>query len=904
MSELTNPIIASSPSNQPSELPPNALEMILEWSKSLPDWQSDAVRRIFQQRDFSEQDVQEILAMLKATQGLTVQAHRQPKRLDKEDLPTQADPGKRVVLEQLGDLQNVNALVPNQTIKFLSNGLTVVFGRNATGKTGYARVLKKACRARGDKKPILPDVFSSTPSSAPALATIGIHDGNGSIAVSWMDGQSSHKELGSIAVFDAHCARVYVDEANEVFYAPDGLDVFDKLAKLCDKLKGTLQGEIAAINTDRRFIDDLRGNTAVGRLIEGLSNETDPKVIEALGTLSETDGQRLSELERGLTEIKVNDPKSKARQLRLARERILQMVDSLKRTEDGFSALTVEAIGILQTEVEEAKKVAQIASQRSFEKEPLNGVGSELWRILLLAAKAYSEKHAYTEKVFPVTKDGARCVLCFQELSDEAGDRLRRFWDFIEGTAQKIYQRKNEDLQKRTTVLQNLQVAPLAADPFLRELADIDGAVAQKVGDYLTSAQERHKALLQCISNKSWGPFPVPPAAPLERLRQLAQDQETRAVEFDRISVASEKEKLEAEFRELDARKRLASKKDSVISLLENLKRTKKLEACVAETNTRNISLKSTEFMESFVTDQLKDALKQELKFLDVDYMKLELNKTGRLGVTFHQHRLRSKTHGAVSVSDVMSEGEQRAIALASFLAELNISQRNSGVIFDDPVSSLDQQRREKVAVRLAKEAKKRQVVVFTHDMVFLSALQEAALKNGVAHSIQTVWATSQAGTGNCDPNPPWAGQTVRQRLDYLKKTLLPELLPLSKDPHKKREYEKAAAELLRKLRQTWERAVEEVVLGSTVMRFRDSIEPTRLGSVQFTNTEDQVIADAMDRLSAHLHDEASAHDDSPMPDPDWFQNEITALDTFVADLRKKSEGVKKNRPWREKLDK
>ena len=42
----------------------------------------------------------------------------------------------------------MNALAENQTLKFAA-GLTVVYGDNGAGKTGYIRILKQACRARG-----------------------------------------------------------------------------------------------------------------------------------------------------------------------------------------------------------------------------------------------------------------------------------------------------------------------------------------------------------------------------------------------------------------------------------------------------------------------------------------------------------------------------------------------------------------------------------------------------------------------------------------------------------------------------------------------------------------------------------------------------------------------------------
>ena len=84
-------------------------------------------------------------------------------------------------------------------------------------------------------------------------------------------------------------------------------------------------------------------------------------------------------------------------------------------------------------------------------------------------------------------------------------------------------------------------------------------------------------------------------------------------------------------------------------------------------------------------------------------------------------------------VGEILSEGEHRCVALASFLAELVTSKDYSGIVFDDPMSSLDHNYRRRVAKRLVEEAAHRQVIVFTHDLTFLFDLQreaEAARQN------------------------------------------------------------------------------------------------------------------------------------------------------------------------------
>jgi alkylhydroperoxidase/carboxymuconolactone decarboxylase family protein YurZ len=73
--------------------------------------------------------------------------------------------------------------------------------------------------------------------------------------------------------------------------------------------------------------------------------------------------------------------------------------------------------------------------------------------------------------------------------------------------------------------------------------------------------------------------------------------------------------------------------------------------------------------------------------------------------------------------SVVLSEGEQKVLAMADFLAEARLAGITAPVIFDDPVSSLDHRRINEVAQRVALLAETTQVIVFTHDIFFASTL-------------------------------------------------------------------------------------------------------------------------------------------------------------------------------------
>jgi wobble nucleotide-excising tRNase len=73
--------------------------------------------------------------------------------------------------------------------------------------------------------------------------------------------------------------------------------------------------------------------------------------------------------------------------------------------------------------------------------------------------------------------------------------------------------------------------------------------------------------------------------------------------------------------------------------------------------------------------------------------------------------------------STILSEVEQKLIALSNFLAECTIDNRLNTIIFDDPVTSLDMDYRDKISDKIVQLSQNRQMSCFTHDLSFLRCL-------------------------------------------------------------------------------------------------------------------------------------------------------------------------------------
>lgn len=92
----------------------------------------------------------------------------------------------------------------------------------------------------------------------------------------------------------------------------------------------------------------------------------------------------------------------------------------------------------------------------------------------------------------------------------------------------------------------------------------------------------------------------------------------------------------------------------------------------------------------------------------------------------------------------------------------------NGGMILDDPVSSLDDQRKGHIARRLIEEASSRQVIVFTHDLGFVTDLQSLAEWAGVPCAARCLWRTADVA-GLVDTEPPFDRLRFTKRLGKLK---------------------------------------------------------------------------------------------------------------------------------------
>ena len=256
----------------------------------------------------------------------------------------------------------------------------------------------------------------------------------------------------------------------------------------------------------------------------------------------------------------------------------------------------------------------------------------------------------------------------------------------------------------------------------------------------------------------------------------------------------------------------------------------------------------------------------------------------GAEGVLYHKLVL-TRAPG-VNLPKVVSEGEQRTLSIAAFFAELSTADDPSGIVFDDPVSSLDFRWRDGVARRLVVEAKKRQVIVFTHDVVFLLLLKQYAELEAVEQLDQHIRHQSR-GAGVCAEELPWVAMPVKKKIGYIRNEW--QAADKLERTGEQDRYETESKYLYGLLREAWERAIEEVLLNNVVERFQVGVQTQRLKAVDIDAQDYAAIEAGMAKCSKWLpgHDKAAA-DRAPVPPSAELKADIDALETWIAAVRKR----------------
>ena len=852
----------------------NLAEELENWFKERPLWLQDAAKRILEKGDLEEGDYSDLFKICGKEAGVVFEEEIPPAQHIPAGSFAQEEHTHKVEICSISNVVGINALKPRNPLT-IPDGLTVIYGQNGAGKSGYTRLLKQVCGAKNPGQ-LHPNAFKDLPSSQSCRIEYK-NDGNECV-LNWDISKGINETLSAIELYDSECGSVYVIDENQLAYEPALLRLFTELTAVSDNLSTRLDDLLRTFVSAKPLLPNEYEKTISGLWYRAISTLA-PKAIEATKknkcAWSEDDQKSLDALN---VRLKSPDPKANAEAIRKAEKEVGKLLAGFRNWESKLSDDSCSEYLASKNDYSVKHVVALEYAKSIFEKSPLTGIGEDAWNLLWEKARMYSQIFAYPQVEFPNVGDEAVCVLCQQPLDAEAKKRLSDFEGFVKGELELAAKTAKEILEETENSLKKTPGEELIN--IMISAAGLDDAVSQKLLALRESIVQKSEELLGTEIDKEFTAgleFSV-----LDALVALSESMGESAKQLEEDAKEDKREEIREQALELEARKWLSQQKDAISAEVLLLGKRAIITRAKTLVNTAALTRKKSSLAEEFVTAEYIQRFGDEVEKLGAGRIKVKLEKTrSNKGRVYFQITLEGNQLG-LPVDKILSEGEFRIISLAAFLADVEGHADKSTFIFDDPISSLDQDYEEKVAERLVELSKTRQVIVFTHRLSLMALLDEAIKKQGLTQNIiglyKEPWGTGEPGL------PPIHAQKTKAAINTLiakipegRKTL---------DEQGYEPYQWWAKSACSNIRITIEKVIEFDLLADVVQRFRRPITTQgKLRNVAKVTQDDcKYIDELMTKYSRYEHSQPI---EAPIQNPE--------LDEIEADLN----GLKE---WRDEF--
>lgn len=867
----------------------NIFNELSAWDKTLPAWQRCLLSMLVNATNLSDDNIDHLFNEFLIDQGLST--HSGSRANYTLALPQFQDNALQSLpyLKVMKDVSGVNALVDGENLTFGPH-LNVIYGPNGSGKSGYARVLKAACFTRSHETKILGDVRIEKSKQFTPTARFVFSDDTDTVYVYQKTCSRLHDYY---AVFDSSCIRVHLDERNTFQVMPYLFDIFPRMVEAIGRLQKKLKDQIASKSIAHDKFAITNSDSAVAKKLASLTAKTDLIELSDLAVFGDVEATRLEEVNKKINELQSTDPKQI---IKYNQQKIADLENLLTSIASTIAGLRSDLVLKISEEIEKNKQLMEKSAALSaaqFGNEPVQPVGTLAWRELITSAITYHHE-VYPDDSFPPTiANNPRCILCHQELNSEASDRLTRFYNAVKNDVEAQLSDGKLRLDSLSKDLGKLNMgffsSESAARRMLKELdATLEANIAVLVENSEIIKQELIKSIIKLIQPTVIVPVDSVSKQIQELSKRIKKENEELALKDPKDIIKS----LLIEQKLLEDRKYLSGKYTEIATAVSELKWIDKASAAlrVFSGTQREITTKQKSLVKTLMAQGFLECFKENCESLKLE-LPVQFRFAGDAGTTDRQIEITNACVDGFDTSDVLSEGEQTATALADFLTEIKLNGNCSGVIFDDPVTSMDHIRKESIAQRLVTEAITRQVIIFTHDILFTNYLANAAEAKGVDFTGITIWIDESKEPGRVDvlafPHEKYEGFAFDRAKKHLE-----EAKKLSGDAQRDK-LEKACGSI----RTAYEDFIQKKLFNNVVKRWRENIMFT-LDKVYFDEKIALRVHERMEALSRFIdaHSHSLDHQQIPLT-TNLVVNELTEFEQIKSEYNKARNIWEKSRP-------
>lgn len=421
---------------------------IINWSVNKPMFVRDAVRRLLNNQSLSDLDYSEIKELLMKEHGFD-NISLTPIPATTNDIPSINEPDNQIKIEKIHSPHNINALYDKTSLQFALDGLTVVYGKNGSGKSSFSKMFKKLCWSRDKNVVLKRNVYKED--NSPQTFKIKFYEGRDEKEFVWFEDSSVDQRLNSVLVFDSKCADAYLNKENPAEYKPAGIDILERLALVFNEVSQKIDNEVLCLNKVRFGLPSKYDKTLIYHWFQNIGN-LDRITIENKLIISDEQKEVKNTLEKSLKDSNIAETN---KTLRHKKERYRKLQESLSTIEVLFTGDSIREIRELKKDVI-VKEQAYRAACIPFNTDNEFSIGSETWRVLWNAARNYVISDLHKDYPILSNEKGNFCALCQQPLSEDAENRLKKFDLYMQDTTGIAFeQAKNKlvEIEKNTHLL-------------------------------------------------------------------------------------------------------------------------------------------------------------------------------------------------------------------------------------------------------------------------------------------------------------------------------------------------------------------------------------------------------------------------------------------------------------------
>lgn len=657
---------------------------LIEWSEKQGLWAKYLLAKCFEHSQITDNDL-DVLILHALTDDLE----------NVQNFSLTTLPSSKITLKSLQNVTGVNKLAPNQRLNFNDN-LTVVFGTNGSGKTGYVRVLKQIGTSLDKNSEILDNLDTDDHNDFGAQITFK----NSKNEESTIELSRNNNIKLNVKIFNHDCVVFSLKDKKEMLFNPREFEYFNILSSgisvLTEKIK-TKQKEYFSNLTLTGIISGTKVENAVNDIIVHGKTTILEKLNEDYKNTADFDIQ-IAKCEAEIQKLNVSNLKLELKNTLLTKSELNDYLINFTTKSGIYNASFWREI--LDLNDEQKKLEAETIDIDSLIKiTNSNADKQNKLKNLLLSVNSYLAEYSQS---FNSTKT---CPLCQQSINEATTKSLfNSYQKFIEKDNSSLISTIKTKLTKKQKLIED-------------EIIVIEKVLTKlSVLDYKETAITFLKDLLKTINLSNLSDI-LDFSEIINSLKNEILTLEEKQKKIEVLISSNDKEitKLLNEINEIKSLKILINNFDVISTSALNIFNLNKL------TNLNTSSLSSlqrkilvTNYQESFITNLSR--------YLTILRAPTNISFEPKISASSISLKQQYATHSN-DLNQILSEGEQTVVALAHFVAENIIQDDDNVLIFDDPVNSLDIDRMDIVAKALVNLSFNKQIIIFTHNLVFLNSI-------------------------------------------------------------------------------------------------------------------------------------------------------------------------------------